>query len=98
MIELEPRVAQQVREQYRFFVVDEYQDVSPLQQDLLDLWLGDRNDLCVVGDASQTIYSFAGASADYLLGFGSALRRRDRAAARAELPLARRRSWTPRTS
>jgi DNA helicase-2/ATP-dependent DNA helicase PcrA len=71
MMQLEPRVAQQVREQYRFFVVDEYQDVSPLQQELLELWLGDRNDLCVVGDASQTIYSFAGASADYLLGFGS---------------------------
>lgn len=69
MIEEEPRVAQQVREQYRFFVVDEYQDVSPLQQALLDLWLGERQDLCVVGDASQTIYSFAGASADFLLGF-----------------------------
>ena len=69
MIEAEPRVAQQVREQYRFFVVDEYQDVSPLQQGLLDLWLGDRQDLCVVGDASQTIYSFAGASANFLLGF-----------------------------
>ncbi len=71
MVESEPRVAQQVREQYRFFVVDEYQDVSPLQHDLLQLWLGPRNDLCVVGDASQTIYSFAGASPDYLLGFGS---------------------------
>ncbi|MHB1173253.1 MAG: ATP-dependent helicase [Lacisediminihabitans sp.] len=71
MIESEPRVAQQVREQYRFFVVDEYQDVSPLQQTLLELWLGDRDDLCVVGDASQTIYSFAGASADHLLGFPS---------------------------
>src|SRR5690554_3829331 len=71
MIESEPWVAQQVREQYRFFVVDEYQDVSPLQQHLLDLWLGERQDLCVVGDASQTIYSFAGASSSYLLGFGS---------------------------
>jgi DNA helicase-2/ATP-dependent DNA helicase PcrA len=71
MVEAEPRVAQQVREQYRFFVVDEYQDVSPLQHDLLRLWLADRNDVCVVGDASQTIYSFAGASPDYLLGFGS---------------------------
>ncbi|MDJ0334518.1 ATP-dependent helicase [Salinibacterium sp. G-O1] len=71
MIEAEPRVAQQVREQYRFFVVDEYQDVSPLQHDLLQLWLGPRNDVCVVGDVSQTIYSFAGASPDYLLGFGS---------------------------
>ena len=74
MIESEPRVAQQVREQYRFFVVDEYQDVSPLQQALLDLWLGDRDDLCVVGDASQTIYAFAGASPHYLLGFGNRYR------------------------
>ncbi len=72
MIESEPRVAQQVREQYRFFVVDEYQDVSPLQQELLSLWLGERNDVCVVGDASQTIYTFAGATPDYLLGFQSA--------------------------
>ncbi len=71
MIETEASVAFQVREQYRFFVVDEYQDVSPLQQHLLDQWLGDRRDLCVVGDASQTIYSFAGASAGYLLEFGS---------------------------
>jgi len=74
MIEAEPWVAQQVREQYRFFVVDEYQDVSPLQQRLLELWLGGRDDLCVVGDASQTIYSFAGASARYLLGFASRYR------------------------
>ena len=74
MIESEPRVAQQVREQYRFFVVDEYQDVSPLQQWLLDLWLGERQDLCVVGDASQTIYSFAGASPEFLLGFGTRYR------------------------
>ncbi|MFD1714241.1 ATP-dependent helicase [Amnibacterium flavum] len=71
MIEEEERVAQQVREQYRFFVVDEYQDVSPLQQQLLDSWLGDRQDVCVVGDASQTIYTFAGAKSDYLLDFGA---------------------------
>ncbi len=74
MIEDEPRIAQQVREQYRFFVVDEYQDVSPLQQQLLDSWLGDRRDVCVVGDASQTVYSFAGAKAAYLLEFGSGTR------------------------
>lgn len=71
MIETEPRIAQQVREQYRFFVVDEFQDVSPLQHYLLQLWIGDRQDLCVVGDASQTIYSFAGASSRYLLSFAS---------------------------
>lgn len=70
MLETEPRVALQVREQYRFFTVDEFQDVSPLQHALLKLWLGNRDDLCVVGDASQTIYSFAGASSAYLLRFG----------------------------
>ena len=65
-------VAAQVRGQYRAFVVDEYQDVSPLQHRLLSAWLGDRRDLCVVGDANQTIYSFAGATPGYLLGFGRA--------------------------
>jgi len=69
MIESEPSVAMHVRESYRHFVVDEYQDVSPAQQRLLELWLGDRKELCVVGDASQTIYSFAGASSEFLLGF-----------------------------
>ncbi|GAA2755600.1 ATP-dependent DNA helicase UvrD2 [Actinopolymorpha rutila] len=64
-----PKVAAAVRSQYRHFVVDEYQDVSPVQQTLLDLWVGDRSDVCVVGDASQTIYSFAGASPAYLLDF-----------------------------
>jgi DNA helicase-2/ATP-dependent DNA helicase PcrA len=62
-------VAEEVRARYRHFVVDEYQDVSPLQQRLLDAWLGGRDDLCVVGDPNQTIYSFAGATPDHLLGF-----------------------------
>jgi ATP-dependent DNA helicase UvrD/PcrA len=68
-IEEHPDVADQVHAQYRHFVVDEYQDVNPLQQRLLDAWLGDRRDLTVVGDASQTIYSFTGASSGYLLDF-----------------------------
>ncbi|MCA5892474.1 ATP-dependent DNA helicase UvrD2 [Isoptericola sp. NEAU-Y5] len=62
-------VADEVRSQYRHFVVDEYQDVSPLQQFLLDQWLGGRRELCVVGDPSQTIYSFTGATPHYLLDF-----------------------------
>ncbi|WP_323985722.1 ATP-dependent helicase [Microbacterium plantarum] len=70
MLEAEPRVAAEVREQYRHFTVDEFQDVSPVQHRLLELWLGERRDLCVVGDASQTIYSFAGADPSYLLDFG----------------------------
>ena len=70
MLDSEPIARDRVRAQYRFFVVDEFQDVSPLQHRLLKLWLGDRSDLCVVGDANQTIYTFAGASSEYLLGFG----------------------------
>lgn len=62
-------IADQIRRQYRHFVVDEYQDVSPLQQFLLDQWLGARTDVCVVGDPAQTIYSFAGATAQHLQQF-----------------------------
>jgi len=69
VLEDRPDVADTVRGQYRHFVVDEYQDVSPLQQRLLELWLGDRDSVCVVGDPAQTIYSFAGATPDFLLGF-----------------------------
>jgi DNA helicase-2/ATP-dependent DNA helicase PcrA len=69
MLASDERVAAQVRRQYKWFVVDEFQDVSPLQSALLDLWLGGRDELCVVGDPAQTIYSFAGADADYLLHF-----------------------------
>ena len=65
-IEEHPDVAEQIRAQYRHFVVDEYQDVNPLQQRLLEAWLGGRDDLTVVGDASQTIYSFTGATSAYL--------------------------------
>lgn len=62
-------VAEEFRSQYNSFVVDEYQDVTPLQQRLLEAWLGDRDDITVVGDANQTIYSFTGATPDYLLDF-----------------------------
>jgi ATP-dependent DNA helicase UvrD/PcrA len=62
-------VAEEFRDRYRCFVVDEYQDVTPLQQRVLDAWLGERDDLTVVGDANQTIYTFAGASPRYLLDF-----------------------------
>jgi DNA helicase II / ATP-dependent DNA helicase PcrA len=61
--------ADQVRGTFRHFVVDEYQDVNPLQKLLLDAWLGDRDDLCVVGDPQQVIYSFTGATPAYLTGF-----------------------------
>lgn len=68
-IENDPAVAEEFRDRYRCFVVDEYQDVTPLQQRVLSAWLGDRDDLTVVGDANQTIYSFTGASPRFLLDF-----------------------------
>jgi DNA helicase-2/ATP-dependent DNA helicase PcrA len=68
-IEDDGAVAEEFRDRYRCFVVDEYQDVTPLQQRVLSAWLGDRDDLTVVGDANQTIYSFTGASPRYLLDF-----------------------------
>ena len=69
MLEEDSDVRERVRDQYRFFTVDEYQDVSPLQQRLLNAWLGNRDDICVVGDAAQTIYTFAGATSQFLLNF-----------------------------
>ncbi len=69
VLEEHAEVAEAVRAQYRHLVVDEYQDVNALQQRLLDQWLGGREDLCVVGDPHQTIYSFAGASPSHLQGF-----------------------------
>jgi DNA helicase-2/ATP-dependent DNA helicase PcrA len=69
MLESYPAAADQVRARFHAFTVDEYQDVNPLQAALLDRWLGDRDDLCVVGDDYQTIYTFTGASPDHLLTF-----------------------------
>jgi DNA helicase-2/ATP-dependent DNA helicase PcrA len=69
MLEEDREVRERIRDQYRYFTVDEYQDVSPLQQRLLNLWLGNRDDICVVGDAAQTIYSFAGATSSFLMQF-----------------------------
>ena len=69
MIEEEREVRERVQDQYRFFTVDEYQDISPLQQRLINAWLGSREELCVVGDPAQTIYSFAGATPVFLNTF-----------------------------
>jgi ATP-dependent DNA helicase UvrD/PcrA len=66
--ESDPEVRAAFRERYRAFTVDEYQDVNLLQQSLLELWLGDREDLGVVGDDYQSIYGFTGASPAWLLG------------------------------
>src|SRR6266545_1895760 len=63
-------IAEEFRGRYRWFSVDEYQDTNSIQQALLEAWLGGRSDLAVVGDEDQTIYTFTGASSEYLTGFG----------------------------
>jgi DNA helicase-2/ATP-dependent DNA helicase PcrA len=67
LLETDREALAQVHERYRAFTVDEYQDVNLLQETLLELWLGDRDDLCAVGDDYQSIYAFTGATPDYLL-------------------------------
>jgi DNA helicase-2/ATP-dependent DNA helicase PcrA len=69
LLEADADAAATVRARKRWFSVDEYQDTNPLQQRLLELWVGDRPDLCVVGDEDQTIYSFTGASSGFLTSF-----------------------------
>ncbi len=69
LIEDDASAADEIRARYRWFSVDEYQDTNTLQQALLDAWLGGRQDLAVVGDEDQTIYTFTGASSEWLTGF-----------------------------
>ena len=69
MMEEERDVRERVQDQYRYFTIDEYQDISPIQQRLINAWLGTRTDICVVGDPAQTIYSFAGATPVFLNTF-----------------------------
>ncbi|MBI2780946.1 MAG: ATP-dependent DNA helicase UvrD2 [Chloroflexi bacterium] len=71
LLETDATAAETVRARKRWFSVDEYQDTNPLQQRLLELWLGNREDVCVVGDEDQTIYTFTGATSDYLTGFAT---------------------------
>ena len=71
LLETDEEAASTVRSRYSWFTVDEYQDTTPLQARLLELWLGGRRDLCVVGDEDQTIYTFAGASPEHLRDFST---------------------------
>src|SRR6476661_8617429 len=73
LLEDEPEALAQVHDRYRAFTVDEYQDVNLLQQTLLELWLGERDDLCAVGDDYQSIYAFTGASPEQLLALANRL-------------------------
>ena len=68
LFEERPETLAEVREHFSAFTVDEYQDVNLLQQTLLEHWLGDRDELCAVGDDYQSIYAFTGATPAYLLG------------------------------
>jgi DNA helicase II / ATP-dependent DNA helicase PcrA len=63
----DPNALAEVRDRYRAFTVDEYQDVNLLQQTLLERWLGSSDELCVVGDDYQAIYAFTGATPKHLL-------------------------------
>ncbi len=76
MYDEDPVALAAFQERYQAFTVDEYQDVNLLQQSLLERWVGDRDDLCVVGDDYQSIYSFTGATPEYLLGMPSGSRAR----------------------
>ena len=87
LIEADATIAAEVRDRYRWFSVDEYQDTNPLQAALLDAWLGGREDLAVVGDEDQTIYTFTGATSDYLIGFAERYPSARVVAARDQLPL-----------
>jgi DNA helicase-2/ATP-dependent DNA helicase PcrA len=69
LLETDAEAAATIRARKRWFSVDEYQDTSPLQQRLLELWLGESRDVCVVGDEDQTIYTFTGATSRYLATF-----------------------------
>ena len=69
-LETDPEFAAVIRWRYRHLFVDEFQDVNPAQFRLIRLWLGERRDLCVVGDDDQAVYGFTGADAGYLVHFG----------------------------
>jgi len=71
MIENVPHVAEKIRSRYEHFLVDEYQDNDPVQERLLEAWLGDRNSICVVGDPRQTIFSFKGADPKIMRDFST---------------------------
>ena len=67
----DPSFAAAQRWRFRHLFVDEYQDVNPLQEHLLQAWLGDRPDLAVVGDPNQAIYSWNGAEPAFLTEFAT---------------------------
>ncbi len=69
LLDQHPEAAAEIHHRYAAFTVDEFQDVNPLQNALLERWLGGRDELCVVGDDYQTIYGFTGASPSHLLNF-----------------------------
>lgn len=58
-----------IRQKIKYVVVDEYQDINPLQEELIKLIAGDNGNLCVVGDDDQAIFEFQGANVDNILSF-----------------------------
>jgi len=68
-LQADPAYAEAVRWRYRHLYVDEFQDVNPLQYELLAHWRGNRPDLFVVGDPNQAIYGWNGADPNLLNRF-----------------------------
>ena len=86
-LETDAEFAAVIRWRHRHLFVDEFQDVNPAQFRLIRLWLGDRRDLCVVGDDDQAVYGFTGADAGYPRSLRPPFPRRRPRPAGGELPV-----------
>lgn len=64
-----PNILELYREQYQYVLVDEYQDTNAVQFQLLAALVGDRANLCAVGDDDQSIYGWRGADVGNILRF-----------------------------
>ena len=64
-----PQVLERYTDRFRYLLVDEFQDTDDLQYDLVKQLASPRNNLCVVGDDDQSIYSFRGADVGNIRGF-----------------------------
>ncbi|MGN8851893.1 UvrD-helicase domain-containing protein [Anaerobiospirillum succiniciproducens] len=64
-----PEVRQRWQERLEYILVDEFQDIDRDQYELVEILAGFNQNLFIVGDPDQTIYSFRGARVEYFKGF-----------------------------